>query len=200
MVKGKNKNRNRPNKAPKMSKTADKYAMYLKSVQAPDVDAAFFSKVFKRSIGRTARTLREDFCGTFSVCCEWVKRDKENEAWGVDLEPECLGDQARARVKQAGAGIDDRAQDVLLEGLDAQCLGHQDGGALRQLDLRRPTLEQRDAIRHPVRDEDLARHRGDVAGLDGVDTPRAEAGSGDRQHTTPGADVEDHVAAAKDGE
>lgn len=73
-----------------MAKTADKYALYLKSVQAPDVDARFFSRVYKRTFGAPARTLREDFCGTFQVCCEWVKRDKANEAWGVDLEPSCL--------------------------------------------------------------------------------------------------------------
>lgn len=86
----KKKDKQRAKKGPKMAKSADKYALYLKSVQAPDVDAAFFSRVYKRTFGEAARTLREDFCGTFGVCCEWVKRDKANEAWGVDLEPSCI--------------------------------------------------------------------------------------------------------------
>lgn len=85
----KDKKGNKPKK-PKMAKAADKYALYLKSVQAPDVDAAFFAKVYKKAFGKAATKLREDFCGTFAVCCEWVKRDKANEAWGVDLEPECI--------------------------------------------------------------------------------------------------------------
>lgn len=78
-----------PKKA-KMSKGADKYDLYLKSVQAPDVDVTFFSRVYRNTFGTNPTRLREDFCGSFAVCCEWVKRHKDNEAWGVDLEPSCL--------------------------------------------------------------------------------------------------------------
>ena len=35
---------------------------------------------------RTARTLREDFCGTAAVSIEWVKRRGDNHATGVDLD------------------------------------------------------------------------------------------------------------------
>jgi SAM-dependent methyltransferase len=34
--------------------------------------------------------LREDFCGTAAVSCEWVKRNKGNIAVGVDLDPDVL--------------------------------------------------------------------------------------------------------------
>ena len=34
--------------------------------------------------GKDAKTLREDFCGTFALCCEWVKRSDNFEAIGVD--------------------------------------------------------------------------------------------------------------------
>ena len=34
--------------------------------------------------------MREDFCGTFSVCCEWVKLGRQRTALGVDLDPEPL--------------------------------------------------------------------------------------------------------------
>ncbi len=69
---------------------ADKYALYLKAVQAPDVDVQFFLKTFEALRGRPAHTLREDFCGTAAVCCEWVKTDAKRLAYGVDLDPEPL--------------------------------------------------------------------------------------------------------------
>lgn len=34
--------------------------------------------------------MREDFCGTFALCHEWVKLDPKNIAYGVDLDPEPL--------------------------------------------------------------------------------------------------------------
>ena len=44
----------------------------------------------ERLRGRPARSLREDFCGTGAVCCEWVKRRKSNRAVGVDIDREVL--------------------------------------------------------------------------------------------------------------
>jgi SAM-dependent methyltransferase len=35
-------------------------------------------------------TLREDFCGTASICAEWVRNRPERQAIGVDLDPEPL--------------------------------------------------------------------------------------------------------------
>ena len=40
--------------------------------------------------GRIPKLLREDFCGTFGVCCEWVKLGALNLAYGRDLDPEPL--------------------------------------------------------------------------------------------------------------
>lgn len=70
--------------------TADRYQLYLRSVQAPDVDVQFFQRVYRSQFRRPARILREDFCGTAAVCCEWVKGNPEREAYGVDLDPEPL--------------------------------------------------------------------------------------------------------------
>ena len=69
---------------------ADKFVCYQKSVQSPDVDVEFFAQAYKEAYGRPAMTLREDFCGTFSVCCEWVKSHRGRSAIGVDLCPETL--------------------------------------------------------------------------------------------------------------
>ncbi|MEQ9504581.1 MAG: class I SAM-dependent methyltransferase [Deltaproteobacteria bacterium] len=86
MAKKKKRKKSRPTKAER----ADRYAMYLDAVQAPDVDAKFFNKIYRSNFKRGAKVLREDFCGTAAVCCEWVKRKKDRVAYGVDLDPEPL--------------------------------------------------------------------------------------------------------------
>lgn len=79
-------------KAKKKSKAskADRYALYLESVQAPDVDVKFFRRVYKSAFGEKPKVLREDFCGTAAVCCQWVKGKADCFAYGVDLDPEPL--------------------------------------------------------------------------------------------------------------
>jgi len=66
----------------------DKYWFYKNSVQSPDVDVEFFEKVYRELNGGVAKVLREDFCGTFAISCEWVKRNPVYTAVGVDLDPE----------------------------------------------------------------------------------------------------------------
>ena len=76
----------------------DKYVLYSKAVQAPDFEVDFFDRVFKKHRGRKPVLLREDFCGTAAVCCEWVQRKgpgkgpdrSPRRAIGVDLDPEPL--------------------------------------------------------------------------------------------------------------
>lgn len=69
-------------------KEFDKYEYYIKSVQQPEDDVDFFLKVFQQLCGRKPRVLREDFCGTFIVCMEWVKRHPNFVAHGLDLDLE----------------------------------------------------------------------------------------------------------------
>lgn len=66
----------------------DKYHYYLESVQNPEGDVEFFLKTFKEIKKKTPKVLREDFCGTFAICCEWAKLDKNFKAYGVDLDKE----------------------------------------------------------------------------------------------------------------
>ncbi|PIS10347.1 MAG: hypothetical protein COT73_09870 [Bdellovibrio sp. CG10_big_fil_rev_8_21_14_0_10_47_8] len=71
-------------------KTFDKYEYYQKAVQSAESDVLFLKKTFKTLRGKEARILREDFCGTFMLSCEWVKLHRSNESYGVDLDPEPL--------------------------------------------------------------------------------------------------------------
>lgn len=73
-----------------MAATADKYELYIRSVQSPDVEVAFFDRAFRKQFGRRATSLREDFCGTAVVCYEWVKSAPDRTAVGVDLDAEPL--------------------------------------------------------------------------------------------------------------
>jgi SAM-dependent methyltransferase len=57
-------------------------------VQAPDADVEFFDQTYLEIRSRKAQVLREDFCGTFLICCEWVKLGPQRLAYGVDLSEE----------------------------------------------------------------------------------------------------------------
>ena len=72
----------------KPKKIFNKYDLYLESVQSPDVDVIFFRKVYKEIKNKEPKVMREDFCGTFALCTEWVKLGKNKQAYGIDLDPE----------------------------------------------------------------------------------------------------------------
>lgn len=85
-----------------MADKADKFSCYQQSVQAPDHEIDIFDLIYEEQYDSKPLTLREDFCGTFAVCCEWVKSDDKRTAWGVDLCPETLQwgkDNNRAELK-----------------------------------------------------------------------------------------------------
>jgi len=69
---------------------ADKYELYQKAVQSADTDVDFLIETYTELNGRAPQHLREDFCGTALICCDWVCRDDEKTAEGYDLDPEPL--------------------------------------------------------------------------------------------------------------
>lgn len=68
----------------------DKYFYYKESVQGPESDVLYLRDTYKSLVGQQPLVLREDFCGTFLICCEWVKLGPKYKAIGVDLDPEPL--------------------------------------------------------------------------------------------------------------
>jgi SAM-dependent methyltransferase len=66
----------------------DKYALYKASVQAPDSDVVYLRDTYKELRGKLPKIMREDFCGTHAICCEWVKLDPAFQAVGIDLDAE----------------------------------------------------------------------------------------------------------------
>jgi SAM-dependent methyltransferase len=71
-----------------MSTAFSKYALYIAAFQNPEADVSFLSKLFKRENCRKAKSLREDFCGTASICARWIESDLERMAIGVDIDEE----------------------------------------------------------------------------------------------------------------
>lgn len=69
----------------------DKYHAYAQSVQSPEADARFLRVLYRNINKREPTILREDFCGTFSLCCEWAKLGADKRAIGLDIDPEPLG-------------------------------------------------------------------------------------------------------------
>ena len=94
-----------------MAERADIHELYELSVQNVEHEAEFLQATFQDIRGRKAYSLREDFCGTASAACEWVKQGEEFQAIGVDIDPTVLewgrenrvgrlpsADQARIRL------------------------------------------------------------------------------------------------------
>ena len=77
-------------KTPTMAELADPHELYEESVQCVEEECEFIAKTFKSIRGRDALSFREDFCGTASAACEWVRQSPEHTSIGVDFNSEVL--------------------------------------------------------------------------------------------------------------
>jgi SAM-dependent methyltransferase len=77
-------------KNPSMAERADIHEIYEASVQNVPEQIRYIDMVFEEIRGRKPRSFREDFCGTASAACEWVRQGKNRYAFGVDLDQEVL--------------------------------------------------------------------------------------------------------------
>jgi hypothetical protein len=96
-----------------MAEQADIHDLYEKAVQNVEHEVEFLQATFKDIRGRQAYRLREDFCGTASASCQWVRQGKKYQAIGVDIDPAVLDWGRRHRVSQLSAA--DQARVQLLE-------------------------------------------------------------------------------------
>jgi SAM-dependent methyltransferase len=96
-----------------MAEEADIHDLYEKAVQNVEHEVEFLQATFENIRGRKAYRLREDFCGTASASCQWVRQGKEFQAIGVDIDPAVLDWGRRHRVSRLPAA--DQARVQLLE-------------------------------------------------------------------------------------
>ena len=73
-----------------MAERAELHELYEEAVQAVEPEVEFLRDTFKTLRGRAALSFREDFCGTASAACEWVRKTPKGFAIGVDNDPEVL--------------------------------------------------------------------------------------------------------------
>ncbi len=92
------------------ARTADKYVLYEKAVQNVDFEVYMMERFYKKYRNKKPSFLKEDFCGTFSLCCEWVKRSKDYRALGVDLDPKALAWGRKNNLKRLEPEEQDRIE------------------------------------------------------------------------------------------
>jgi hypothetical protein len=95
----------------------NRYSLYERAVQSPAIHAQLLAGMYRQLRGRYARDLREDFCGTFAISCEWIKRNRRNAAVCIDLDKEPLSYGRKAHRSKLKDSQKDRLrilnQDVL---------------------------------------------------------------------------------------
>jgi len=96
-----------------MAEKADIHELYEHSVQNVENEIEFLQTTFKSLTGRTGYLFREDFCGTASASCEWVKQGVEYQAIGVDIDSSVLEWGRKNRV--AKLPLEDQARVSLIE-------------------------------------------------------------------------------------
>ena len=72
------------------AKTSDAHELYQLSVQSPEEDVLFLSRVYKKVRGKTPLHFREDFCGTGFLSAHWIKRGKQYTAEGFDIDADTV--------------------------------------------------------------------------------------------------------------
>ena len=73
-----------------MADRADRHELYEESVQNVEDECVFISQTFQGIRGREPKLFREDFCGTASAACYWVRLGKGHRSIGVDIDSEVL--------------------------------------------------------------------------------------------------------------
>lgn len=128
------------------AKTADKYTLYQLSVQEPEHEVEFFDRVYRECSRskKAPKVLREDFCGTFAVCCEWVKK-RGRTAVGVDLDPEPL---AWGREHNLALLTPNQQQQVTLVQDDVRSVSRTKADVLAAQNFSFWIFKTRDELRH----------------------------------------------------
>jgi len=98
---------------PTMAEQADTHDLYEKSVQNVENEIEFLQETFQSLAGRPAYLFREDFCGTASAACQWVRQGPDYQAVGVDIDPSVLEWGRKNRLSALPA--EDQARVSLIE-------------------------------------------------------------------------------------
>ena len=81
-------------------KPISKFKLYELSVQSPKWQVDYLPQFHEWLVGTRPRDMREDFCGSAKIACEWVKRSPKNRAVGIDIDPETLSYAKDVNLKE----------------------------------------------------------------------------------------------------
>ena len=84
----------------------DRLLLYGPAVQHVEHDLDALERIYRGLRRRAPLLLREDFCGTAGLACEWVRRGPRRRAWGLDLHAATLAWARRRRLPSLGRGVD----------------------------------------------------------------------------------------------
>ena len=121
----------------------DRHRLYSASVQSVEADLDFFQRVYKRKRGKPFTNLREDFCGTAVLACEFVRRKRKNHAVGIDLDRKTL-DWGRKRYVPVLGDAAERL--TLIEG-DVLDPAHAKADVVAALNFSYSVFKTRDQLR-----------------------------------------------------
>lgn len=65
----------------------DRFDLYEKAVQNAEFEAQMIRNFYRRIYNQSPCSLKEDFCGTFALCRNWVEQNRNHQAIGIDLDP-----------------------------------------------------------------------------------------------------------------
>lgn len=69
----------------------NKHYFYEQAVQNPPETVSLIKKICREVGEGEYLSLREDFCGTGKIACEWVRSNPDAKAMGIDISAEVLG-------------------------------------------------------------------------------------------------------------
>jgi len=130
--------------SPTMAEQADLHELYEESVQNVEHEVEFLQQTYKDIRGSEAHLFREDFCGTASVSCEWVKQGEEFQSIGVDIERSVLDWGRQHRLSRLKAA--DQARVRLIES-DVLTVDTPDVDILAAFNFSYFIFDTRDALR-----------------------------------------------------
>jgi len=100
------RNTNKKKRIHLTAKTANRHILYEAAVQSVDVELDFLERIYKSKRGARFCALREDFCGTATLACQWVARNQRNRAVGVDLHGPTLNWGRKNHLSRLGKDAD----------------------------------------------------------------------------------------------
>ena len=75
---------------PTLAERADRHRLYERSVQDTAEEVKIITQFYEELRGRKPRVLREDFCGTAQLACDWARANPRHRSVGIDIDPQVL--------------------------------------------------------------------------------------------------------------